>query len=317
MDVQRRISLALVLIGVATAGVVLAGPSGATTGVSTGLPQPDVLVQRQDGLPFEGRFVLASVDRGARITGGQITAEFTETTTPYLVGFAEYGTFDDDGRQTFLTANLYPWSYSSARHAITAQIASQGANEKLGSLTLKRPTDDPGHLDGTLTLNGHAYAVTYRRVDDDLNLYGRLPKVQLTTPHVRLDRAGWGDAAGYTGRYRLATSGAAGANATVYAPLVELAHRLSQGPAAVLDASMTLRADGGELTLREPGRTRVLHLTDLRSGGDARGARLHEGSAGGPVAGRLTATADGDELTGSVTVGGRRTVIDLERFAAG
>jgi hypothetical protein len=319
-DVQRQISLVLVLIATALAGAVLAGPIGATTGVSTGLPQPDVLVLRQDGVPFEGRFVLTSIDRGARITGGQISAEFTETTTPYLVGFAEYGTFDDDGRQTFLTANLYPWSYDKAKRAITAQIISQGANERLGSLTLKTPTN-PEHLDGTLTLSGRPYAVAYRRVDEDLNLYGKLPKVQLTSPSVRLTKQGWGPQEAYVGRYRLATASTASASASVYAPLVELAHRLSAGPTAALDANLTLRArgaagPGGVLSLHEPGSSAVAYLTDLRSGGDARTGLLRRGSFDGPVIGRLTATAGDDSLTGTITLHGHRTPVDLERYAA-
>jgi hypothetical protein len=319
-DVQRRLSFALVLTATALGGAVLAGPIGATTGVSTGLPQPEVLVLRQDGVPFEGRFVLTSIDRGARITGGQISAEFTETTTPYLVGFAEYGTFDDDGRQTFLTANLYPWSYDKAKRTITAQIISQGANEKLGSLALKLPSN-PEHLDGALTLNGRPYAVTYRRVDEDLNLYGKLPKVQLTTPSVHLTDQGWGPQAAYLGRYRLATATTASANATMYAPLVELAHRLSEGPTAALDASLTLQArgaagPGGVLSLHEPGSSAVAYLTDLRSGGDARAGVLRRGGFDGPVIGRFTATADEDRLTGTVTLHGHRTPVDLERYSA-
>jgi hypothetical protein len=308
----RRISKAFGAMVVAAA--VAAPVVHATTGASTGLPQPKVSVLRADGGPFEGRYVLTSVDRTAQITGGQIQIGYTETGRPYLVGFAEFGSFDTDGRRAVWTANLYPFSFAHAH--LSADVLSQGSNDHLGRLVLDEPKGSG--LTGTLTVGGAPHAVAFRRIGDDQSLHGELPPAAQTAakPLARLPHAGWGTPSTYAGRYRLTTQGqAAQAGAGTFAALIQLANTLSGDQPTLLSADLTVGTSGGTLTLGLPGSVQRLDLTELRSGGSARSATLRARTAGHPVVGRLNATRTGDTLTGSVTVHGKQTSLDLEQYA--
>jgi hypothetical protein len=285
----------------------------ATTGASTGLPEPKVKVLRADGEPYEGRYVLTSVDRTAQITGGQIQIGYTETGRPYLVGFAEFGSFDTDGRRSLWTANLYPFSFG--RGKLSADVLSQGSGDRLGRLVLDRPTRTG--LTGTLTVGTIPYAVAFRQIDDDESLHGKLPAATQAAakPRGRLAHAGWGASASYVGRYRLSAQGqVAHASAGLYAPLVQLTNALSGDRPAVLSADLALRASGGTLTLTAPGSTQTLELGDLRSGGDARSAKLRSATGDHAVVGHLDVTRSGDTLAGSVTVSGKQTSLNLEQY---
>jgi hypothetical protein len=298
---------------VAVACAAAATSSLATTGASTGLPEPKVKVLRADGEPFEGRYVLTSVDRTAQITGGQIQVGYTETARPYLVGFAEFGSFDTDGRRSLWTANLYPFTFAHDR--LSADVLSQGSNDRLGRLVLDEPKGD--RLTGTLTVADRPYAVAFRRIGDDESLHGKLPPAAQTAarPRARLTHAGWGAAASYVGRYRLAVQGrAAHASAALYAPLVQLTNALAADQPTVLSADLALNASDGVLTLTAPGSVQRLRLSDLRSGGDARSAKLRAAGGRHAVVGHLDVTRSGDTLAGSITVRGRQTTLNLEQY---
>jgi hypothetical protein len=299
-----------VVVAAAVASAAAATSSFATTGASTGLPEPKVKVLRADGEPFEGRYVLTSVDRTAQITGGQIQVGYTETGRPYLVGFAEFASFDTDGRRTLWTANLYPFTY--AHDKLSADVLSQATNDRLGGLVLNRPEGDK--LTGTLTVNGLPHPVSFRTIGDDESLHGKLPAVTQTAarPLGHLAHTGWGKASSFAGRYRLSAQGqATHAGAATYAPLVQLANALSGDQSTLLSADLTMSASGGALTLSAPGSVQHLAVTDLRSGGDARSATLRSGDS---AVGHLDATRSGDTLTGSITVRGKQTSLNLEQY---
>jgi hypothetical protein len=303
--------LGLAAVAGACAAAV-ATSSLATTGASTGLPEPKVKVLRADGEPFEGRYVLTAVERTAQITGGQIQVGYTETARPYLVGFAEFASFDTDGRKSLWTANLYPFTY--ADNKLSADVLSQATSDRLGRLVLDQPKGEK--LTGTLTVAGLPHAVAFRKMDEDESLHGKLPAVTQTAarPLGRLAHAGWGTASSYVGRYRLAGPGQAGrAGASIYAPLVQLTNALAgDQPSSLLSADLALDASGGTLTFSAPGSTQRLQLTDLRSDdADARSAKLR---SAGKVVGHLDMTRSGDTLTGSVTVGGKQTSLNLEQY---
>jgi hypothetical protein len=301
------------VLGVVAVAGVVAVPSLATTGASTGLPEPKVKVLRADGNPFEGRYVLTSVDRTAQITGGQIQIDYTETARPYLVGFAEFGSFDTDGRRSLWTANLYPFTFAHAQ--LSADVLSQASDDLLGRLVLDEPKGD--RLTGTLTVGNRPAAVAFRKIDDDESLHGKLPAVTQTAarPLGRLARAGWGATSSYVGRYRLAIEGqAAHASAGLFAPLVQLTNALSSDQPTVLTADLALRATTGVLTLSAPGSVQRYALTDLRSGGDARSAKLRSTGGAHAVIGHLDVTRSGDTLTGSITVRGKQSNLNLEQY---
>jgi hypothetical protein len=300
------------IVGAAlVASAAAATSSLATTGASTGLPEPKVKVLRADGEPFEGRYVLSSVDRTAQITGGQIQIGYTETGHPYLVGFAEFGSFDSDGRRSLWTANLYPFTF--ARDRLSADVLSQATNDRLGKLVLSRPKGEK--LAGTLTVAGVPHSVAFREIGDDVSLHGKLPAATQTAARSlgRLADAGWGAPSSYVGRYRLATH-AVHANAGMYGPLVQLTNALSSDQSTLLSADLALGASGGVLTLSAPGSAQRLQVDDLRSGGDARSAKLRAVDGDHAVAGHLDVTRSGDTLTGSVTVRGKQTSLNLEQY---
>lgn len=304
---------ALGIVAITGAAALAATSSLATTGASTGLPEPDVKVLRADGEPFEGRYVLTSVERTAQITGGQIQVGYTETAHPYLVGFAEFGSFDTDGRKSLWTANLYPFTY--AKDKLSADVLSQASNDRLGRLVLDQPKGEK--LTGTLTVAGLPHAVAFRKIDEDESLHGKLPAVTQTAARSlgRLTHAGWGKSSSYVGRYRLSSQGQAGrASAAIYAPLIQLTNALSSDQPTVLSADLALDASEGVLTLTAPDATQRLEVTDLRSGGDSRSAELRATTGGRAVVGHLDVTRSGDTLTGSITVRGRQTTLNLEQY---
>jgi hypothetical protein len=306
----------VVAVGVLTSAAATAATSSlATTGASTGLPEPKVKVLRADGEPFEGRYVLSAIDRTAQITGGQISVDYTETAHPYLVGFAEFASFDNEGRRTLWTANLYPFSY--AHEKLSAPVLSQATNDQLGELTLDQPRGDKP-LTGTLTVSGIPHPVTFRKIDDDESLHGRLPAVTQTAarPLGHLSTSGWGSASSFAGRYRLTSAGrAAQASAGVYATLVQLTNALSSDTPSALSADLAVGTSGGTLTLDAPSGTQTYQLTNLRSGGDARTATLRSTTGSHAVVGHLDATRSGDTLTGSVTIDGKQTAVALEQYS--
>jgi hypothetical protein len=305
----------IVAAGVLAGATAATTTSLATTGASTGLPVPKVKVLRADGEPFEGRYVLASIDRTAQITGGQISIDYTETGTPFLVGFAEFATFDTDGRKTLWTANLYPFTY--AHQKLSADVLSQATNDRLGGLVLNRPDADKP-LTGTLTVAGLPHPVTFRKIGDDESLHGKLPAVTLTAtrPLGHLATAGWGATSSYAGRYRLSNQDQAGrANAAIYATLVQLTNALSSDQPPLLSADLALSASGGTLTLTAPGSVQHLELTDLRSGGTARTATLRDASSHA-VVGHFDATRSGDTLTGSITVRDEQINVSFEQYTS-
>jgi hypothetical protein len=301
-------------VAVTGAGAAIAASSFATTGASTGLPVPKVKVLRADGEPFEGRYVLTQIDRTAQITGGQISVAYTETGTPYLVGFAEFATFDSDGRKTLWTANLYPFTY--AHQKLSADVLSQATNDRLGRLVLDQPEGDK-QLTGTLTVAGLPHPVKFREIGDDESLHGKLPAVTQTAgrPLGHLATAGWGATSSYAGRYRLSDQGqAARANAAMYATLVQLTNALSSDQPPLLSADLALSGSGGTLTLTAPGSVQHLQLTDLRSGGDARTATLRATTGSRAVVGHLDATRSGDTLIGSITLRDEQINVSFEQY---
>jgi hypothetical protein len=311
VDVKNSVRWIVGAVLVACAAA--ATSSLATTGASTGLPEPTVKVLRADGEPFEGRYVLDSVDRTAQITGGQIQIGYTETGHPYLVGFAEFGSFDSDGRRSLWTANLYPFTFAHGK--LSADVLSQATNDRLGKLVLDQPKGEK--LTGTLTMAGVPHAVTFREIGDDVSLHGKLPAATQTAARSlgRLADAGWGASSSYVGRYRLAAPGqAAHVSAGMYGPLVQLTNVLSSDQSTLLSADLALRASGGVLTLGAPGSVQRLQLGNLRSDGDARSATLRSDTGSHPVVGRLDVTRSGDTLTGSVTVRGKQTSLNLEQY---
>jgi hypothetical protein len=156
----RRVRVVAAVVATALTGVAGASIAGATTG-ATGLPQPKHNVAHKIGDRFVGRFAINRISRRARIRNGEILIDYTNTSHPFMIGFLSTNGYDDAGRQSNSVANLYPFAYAKGR--MRAGIRAQGSDHVLGRVTFKRPTN-PNVLTGTLTLRGHTWAVSYRRI---------------------------------------------------------------------------------------------------------------------------------------------------------
>src|ERR1700744_3753477 len=83
---MRRAKLVIVL-GAVIALLGSVGVAMATTGATTGYPQPKVVVPASVSSPYEQRYVLTAVGSGAGIRSGEMKFEFEEGSSPqFLVG---------------------------------------------------------------------------------------------------------------------------------------------------------------------------------------------------------------------------------------
>lgn len=311
--VPRRTSIAS-LVGISLAAVTataLVTSADATTGVGTGLPQPRVDVARADGDPFTGRYAIGEIDRRAKITGGQLMLEYTDTEKPFLIGsLAIYG-FDREGRQQTSSAITYPYSYADG--VLTGRVISQGTYRQIGSLRLPEPSS-PDELRGTFGWRGGTYQVVFDRLPPS-DLETPLPQAkQIDAVPLKLRNRGLGPRdSDYYGRWELVPSRHdAGRTSSLYAPLVRAATAIGDDALVPDSGHLVLfevesrfdpPAPGGMMTLHAPGSTRAEFLTDFRWDGPWRTAIVRGGSDGGPVVGRFTGRVSGDTLVGTLTNG--------------
>jgi len=297
---------------VAVAAIALSTTlADATTG-PTALPQPKQVVPRAIGDRFVGRYVIDSVPRTARVTAGELKIDWTTTDKPFLLGFLVLYGYDAAGRQSSMIVNAYPFS-AAGQHEVRAMLSAQGSGTMLGRATFR--TEAGGHtLDGTISLGGRHYALSYRPLPAKATDITTLPPARLTDP---LPHRGPGSVQGtYTLR---STAPTPGASAGIYAPVVALADKLAgdddQTSRGVLRIRPSERSHtiAGTLRLETAGTRRQIYLTDFRWGGTRHTATARRGSADGAVIGRLDVTATDQRLDGTLTLDGRTLDVRLDR----
>jgi hypothetical protein len=312
-------------VGAALALSVAVGVAGATTGPN-GTSTPKVLVPATIGNQFTGRFVVTRVDRHAKIHDGQISIDYTHTATPYLFGSVQLGSYDADGRQSTLVANLYPFAYRKGK--LHAAIYIPGSKKTVGSFTFKRPAN-PDLQSGTVAWHGGPYAIAYQRAGVGVGAAPPAKQVSavaaVAPPKLRKDGLGPKNAA-YYGRYLLQVGAArdAAADAGPYAPVVRLASALTSRSARPDSGSLTLFGNlvkkgaplvpAGIMTLHTPTSTDVAYLTDWKWGGNRRTAVVRGGSTDGPEVGSFVGTVSGtSRISGTLTVGKQHTAVSFKR----
>jgi hypothetical protein len=331
------------VLGVAAVVAALAGSAGiagATTGISTGLPRPEVQVKLKDGQPYEGRFVLSSIPKSSGIVAGQILVSYTETNDPYLVGFAEFDAYDDQGRRDLWMANMYPFAYDKADAVLSADLLSQGSNSRLGRVAVSIPKgalsfeEDEGkehaeRLTGRLTVGTKSYDVAWRSVPEETNYRGKLPKAKLTAGGLAkpLSDKGWGSTTDVLGRYQLVEDPTAPSNGAGFmAPLVRVARSFSTEVMSPLSAELTViqqkaqardtAQPAGILKVHDHDGTQLVYLTDLRSEGAERTATVRGGNFNGPKLGQFEGTASGARLVGTLSLDTGDQSLELERYSS-
>jgi hypothetical protein len=311
--VKRRL---LPLALAALALFALAGVASGTTGSINGYPQPKVYVPYGKAVPFEGRFELTEVGRGANLRSGEIKIEFPEAASPkFLAGAAAFYEYNSLGQTETALFALYP--FQPEAYGVSALVRHQGLNGhlgetlKVGDLKLFTPSDE-STVKGELEFHGGTYEVVFRRLPEGSALAAHLaPAKQLTEQEAEPTSGGW--SAGSYALTNLAPDPTAGAG--VLAPVIGVAQGLGTTGTTLSGGSMEV--SGGSLPTAvvklETGATqRTYYLTDLAYQGDLRLAKVHEGSPSDRILGGFEGRQVGDEIKGSLEAGESRFQVSFE-----
>jgi hypothetical protein len=321
MGRRRGLAAGLAVIGLSVVSVRLAD---ATTGSTNGFPQPKATVPASIAEPFTGRYVLSEVGRSARLRNGEVKIDFSESSSPeFLVGVAQFYGYDADGRQAMSLDAMYPFSWSHGR--LHAPVLSQGLTQvRLGSVTLQTPKSET-ELHGQMTLGGHTFPITLRRLADGATVGGDPPAAKRIADHPAPTPTtpGWGASpSAFVGRYRLTNPVAdQSASAGVLAPVVRAVQDLGGSGASPSAGQLSVSSGGaagtatGLLKLDAVGQPRTYALTGLTWRGARRAAQVRAGGPSGAVVGTFTATAKGERLSGTLQVGGDSTTLNFRRVS--
>ena len=135
VTVMKRLKLVLVLGGV-IALLTSVGVAWATTGATTGYPQPKVVVPSSVASPFENRYVLTAVGSGAGIRSGEMKLEFEEGSSPeFLVGISEFYSYSPDGSIETGLFTFFPFTELPGGKGLKSPALKVGASASYGQVT--------------------------------------------------------------------------------------------------------------------------------------------------------------------------------------
>lgn len=313
----RRFAPLLVLL-VLTAGAV--GIARATTGNTTGFPPPKVIVPAATADPFEGRYLLTEVGKGANVRSGEMKVELSDNSEgpAFLVGGLQLYEYNSAGRLEIGLFSLYP--FAEATGGVAAPLLSQGVGQTtLGRIKLLSPSNAT-ELKGELTLHSSGpFPIVFKRLSEDHAINGSPPPAkQLKETSEEPEAPGWGaSAAEYEGEYELTdTAPDPASEAAILAPVIVVAQRFGAEGVPVSGGTMTATAGdspSAELSLEAGGETSTYYLTDLAWRGDQRVAQVHSGSISGPIVGGFEGRQAGGSLKGTLEAEGARYDLAFER----
>jgi hypothetical protein len=306
---MRRLKLVLAF------GVVLAvlggvGAAWATTGATTGYPQPKVVVPSSVSGEYEQRYVLTAVGSGAGIRSGEMKFEFEEGSSPeFLVGISEFYVYSPTGEIETALFTFYPFEELPGGKGLKATALKVGAAASYGQVTpdgeLQMFKVEGDRVKGQLRLHGEGpWPVEFRILDDDESTGGHPPAAK-QLPEAEPDNPGWGaEASEYEGEYELANAANdPTAEAGTLGAVIGVAQGLGVSGAVVSGGSMDVSGETADVTIETGGETRHLTLTDLAWVGDKRTAQVHNESADSPPVGRFEGTGGQGEVDGTIVSG--------------
>lgn len=313
----RRLAPIVVVLAL-LAGAV--GVARATTGDTSGFPPPEEIVPLETAAPFEGKYLLTAVGKGANIRSGEMKIDFSEGSAgpEFLVGGLQLYQYNAAGQLEIGLFSLYPFGQASG--GVAAPMLSQGLGQvTLGRLKLLSPRGE-AELRGEISQHGSGpFPVVFRRLAEHEAVNGSPPPAeQMSEASERPTAPGWGPSAEeYEGRYEL-TNGAPdpATEAAVLAPVILVAQKLGPGGIPVSGGSMEVSGGdsaSAQLRLEAGGEARSFYLTDLAWRGDQRVAEVRSGSASGPVEGSFEGRQAGAELRGTLEAEGARYELAFER----
>ncbi len=317
---MRRARLVLIL-GAVIALLGSVGVAMATTGATTGYPQPKVVVPASVSSPYEQRYVLTAVGSGAGIRSGEMKFEFEEGSSPqFLVGISEFYSYSPDGSIETSLFTFYPFTEIPGGKGLKAPALKVGASASYGQVTpdgeLQMFKIEGDRVKGQIRLHGDGpWPVEFRILSDEESTGGH-PPVAKQLPEAEPNNPGWGaEASEYVGEYEL-TNGAANPTekAGTLGAVIGVAQGLGTKGAVVSGGSMTVKGSGpgatAEVTVETGGSARHFTLTKLAWAGDKRTAQVHENGPTSPPVGRLEGTGGQGELKGRLIDG--HTVYQVE-----
>jgi hypothetical protein len=308
---MRRLKLVLILGGVIAllAGV---GVAWATTGATTGYPQPKVVVPSTVSSPFENRYVLTAVGSGAGIRSGEMKFEFEEGSSPeFLVGISEFYSYSPDGSIETGLFTFYPFTELPGGKGLKAPALKVGASASYGQVTpdgeLRMFTPEGDRVKGEIRLHGDGpWPVEFRILGEDESTNGHPPAAK-QLPEAEPTNPGWGaDAAEYEGEYEL-TNGAPDPTekAGTLGAVIGVAQGLGVKGAVVSGGTMNVSGNPAtaEVTVETGGEPRTFTLTKLAWEGDKRTAQVHDEGPNSPPVGRFEGTGGQGEVKGTLVSG--------------
>ena len=308
---MRRLKLVIVIGGV-LALLTSVGVAMATTGATTGYPQPKVVVPSTVSGQFENRYVLTAVGSGAGIRSGEMKFEFEEGSSPqFLVGISQFYVYSPTGEIETALFTFYPFTELPGGKGLKATALKVGAAASYGQVTpdgelrLESPVGDK--VKGEIRLHGGGpWPVEFRILGEDESTHGH-PPVAKQIPEAEPTKPGWGaDASEYEGEYEL-TNGAEDptAKAGTLGAVIGVAQGLGVNGAVVSGGSMTVGGNPAtaEVELQTGVEKRHFTLTDLAWEGDRRTAQVHNEGAESPPVGRFEGTGGKGVVKGSLVSG--------------
>jgi hypothetical protein len=313
----RRLVPLVVLLALAGGA---AGVARATTGNTTGFPPPKVVVPAEAAAPFEGRYIVTEVGKGANVRSGEMKMELNDNSAgpAFLVGGLELYEYNSAGQLEIGLFSLYP--FTEAAGGLAAPLLSQGIGQAtLGWIKLLTPRGET-ELNGELSLHGSEPSpIVFKRLGEEQSVNGSPPPAkQLKQTSEEPGAPGWGaSAAEYEGEYELTdTAPDPAEEAAILAPVIVVVQGFGPGGVPVSGGTMTVTggaSPSARLTLEVGGETKPYYLSDLAWRGDQRAAKVRRGSASGPVVGSFEGRQAGKALKGTLEAEGSRYELSFLR----
>ena len=304
----------IIVLGAVIALLGSVGVAMATTGATTGYPQPKVVVPSSVSAPYEQRYVLTAVGSGAGIRSGEMKFEFEEGSSPqFLVGISEFYSYSPDGAIETSLFTFFPFTELPGGKGLKAPALKVGASASYGQVTedgeLQMFKIEGDKVKGQIRIHGGGpWPVEFRILGENESTGGHPPAAK-QLPESEPNNPGWGgEASEYDGEYEL-TNGAANPTekAGTLGAVIGVAQGLGTKGAVVSGGSMTVKGSGkpatAEVTVETGGSSRHFTLTKLAWAGDKRVALVHDGGPTSPVVGRLEGTGGQGELKGRLIDG--------------
>src|SRR6201996_4659586 len=269
---MRRAKIIIVL-GAVIALLGSVGVAMATTGATTGYPQPKVVVPSTVSAPYEQRYVLTAVGSGAGIRSGEMKFEFEEGSSPeFLVGISEIYSYSPDGSIETSLFTFFPFTELPHGGGLKAPALKVGASASYGQVVpdgeLQMFKVEGNRVKGQIRLHGEGpWPVEFRILSDSESTGGHPPAAK-QLPEAEPTREGWGDEPSeYEGEWELTNgSGNPAEKAGTLGAVIGVAQGLGTKGAVVTGGTMNVsgKPATAEVTVETGGQTRELDRKSTR-----------------------------------------------------